>query len=144
MRIVGLGVVCVVAAAAMMVQAQGNGETAAKTSRVFEMRTYHAAPGKLDALHARFRNHTARLFEKHGMTNIAYWVPIDGTSGKPTSETIVYILAYPSLEARRQAWDAFGKDPAWVKAKAESEAAGRLVERVESVFLTATDYSPIE
>lgn len=112
--------------------------------RVFEMRTYHAADGKIDALHARFRDHTSRLFEKHGMTIIGYWVQIDKTSGAPNSNQLVYILAYPTMEAREASWKAFQSDPVWQKAKAESEANGRLVERVDSVFLKPTDYSPVK
>lgn len=106
-------------------------------ARVFEMRTYYASPGKLDALHARFRDHTAKLFEKHGMTNIGYWVPLENPDNK-----LIYILAFPSLEAQQKSWAAFGKDPAWEKARAASETAGSLVAKVESRLLTATDYSP--
>ena len=112
--------------------------------RVFELRTYHAAPGKLEALHARFREHTTAIFKKHGMDVIAYWVPIDGTTGAATGNTLVYILAYPSLEARRAAWDSFGKDPEWVTVKTESEKDGKLVEKVDQVFLSPTDYSPLK
>jgi hypothetical protein len=106
-------------------------------SRVYELRIYYAAPGKLDALHARFRNHTTKLFEKHGMTNIGYWVPVDNPENK-----LIYVLAFPSREAQATAWKAFGADPDWKKARAESETAGKLVGKVESVLLTATDYSP--
>jgi hypothetical protein len=109
----------------------------AADSRCFEMRVYFAAPGKLDELHARFRNHTCQLFEKHGITNIGYWVPIENTENK-----LVYVLAYPSKEARESAWKAFQADPEWVAAKAESEKNGKLVAKVVSTFLQATDFSP--
>ena len=109
-------------------------------TRVFEMRTYYAAEGKLDALNARFRDHTLKLFEKHGMTNIGYWVPV----GDNPERKLVYILAYPSKEAREASWKAFGADEDWKKAKAESEKAGVLVGKVDSVFLTGTDYSAIK
>jgi NIPSNAP len=112
--------------------------------RVFELRTYHPAPGKLEALHARFRDHTNAIFKKHDMTVIGYWVPIDGTTGAAADATLVYILAYPSLEARKAAWEAFGKDPEWVAARTESEKDGKLVEKVDSVFLSPTDYSPLK
>src|ERR1700754_3982995 len=79
--------------------------------RVFEMRTYHAAPGKLDDLNARFRNHTVKLFEKHGMTNIGYWTPIENNDN-----LLVYVLAYPSKEARETAWKEFQADEDWKKA----------------------------
>lgn len=106
-------------------------------SRVFEMRTYFAAPHKLDALHARFRDHTTKLFEKHGMTNIGYWVPLENPERK-----LIYLLAYPSREAREKAWQAFLDDPDWKRAKAASEVDGTLVDKVEIKYLTATDYSP--
>lgn len=126
------------------VLAESGGNSVAKDSRVFEMRTYYAAPGKLEDLQARFRNHTVKLFEKHGMTNIGYWVPVDEKTGQPSGNTLVYILAYPNLEARSKAWDGFRNDPAWTAARNESEKNGKLVEKVDSVFLKATDYSAIK
>ena len=113
----------------------------------FEMRTYTAADGKLDALHARFRDHTNALFLKHGMTVIGYWVPDAPT--KPgevdkSKNTLVYILAYPDRAARDAMWKAFQADPDWIKAHAASEENGKLVDHVDSVFMTATDYSPIK
>ncbi|MEZ6122278.1 MAG: NIPSNAP family protein [Planctomycetaceae bacterium] len=109
----------------------------AEDTRCFEMRTYYANPGKLDALHARFRNHTLGLFEKHGMTNVGYWVPVDNPDNK-----LIYILAYPSREQRDASWKAFQADEDWKAAYAESIRDGKLIAKVESVFLTATDYSP--
>ena len=103
----------------------------------YELRTYYAAPGKLDALNARFRNHTMRIFEKHGMANIGYWMPVDNPDNK-----LIYILAFPNREAARQSWKEFGSDPDWQKVVKESEANGKLVAKVEPIFLTATDYSP--
>ena len=110
----------------------------AKDSRCFELRTYTAAPGKLDALNARFRNHTNALFRKHGMTIVGFWEPTD------IPDTLIYILAYKDRPARDAAWKAFGADPDWVKARTESEVNGRLTAKVESVFLAATDYSPLK
>ncbi len=109
--------------------------------RIFELRTYYAAPGKMDALHARFRDHTNRLFQKHGMTLIGYWTPADP---KDVQRKLIYILAYPSREAAEKSWKAFRDDPEWKKAKDESEKNGRLVDRVESVFMNPTDYSPLK
>jgi NIPSNAP len=109
--------------------------------RVFELRTYYANPGKMTALHARFRDHTCKLFEKHGMTIVGFWSPIDKDKSE---EMMVYILAYPNMEARNKAWKAFGADPDWIKAKADSEKDGPLVKKADSVFLTATDYSKIK
>jgi NIPSNAP protein len=106
--------------------------------RVFEMRTYYSPKGKLDDLHARFRDHTTKLFEKHGMTNIGYWVPLENPDN-----TLIYLLAYPSRKARETAWDAFLADPEWKKAQAASERNGPLVSKVESRFLKATPYSPV-
>lgn len=106
-------------------------------TRVFEMRTYYAAPGKLDALNARFRDHTCKLFEKHGMTNLGYWMPIENPESK-----LIYVLAYPSREARDASWKAFGADADWNKAKSESEKDGKLVAKVEQLFFTALEFSP--
>ena len=112
---------------------------AAADTRCFEMRVYYAPEGKLDALHARFRDHTLKLFEKHGITNLGYFVPI----GDNPERKLVYFLAYPSLDARNASWKAFMADPDWKKAYAASEANGKLVAKVESAYLSATDYSPL-
>ena len=112
----------------------------APAPRVFELRTYTSPPGRLPALHQRFRGHTRALFERHGMTNVAYWTPADSARA---ANTIVYLLAYPSREAARRSWAAFGADPEWRRVQAASEANGKIVERVESVFLEPTDYSPM-
>jgi len=112
-----------------------------RADRFFEMRTYYSNPGKMAALHARFKNHTTRLFEKHGMTNVGYWSP---TSGDNAENTLIYILAYPSKEAREKAWKDFLADPDWVKAKADSEKDGSLVAKVESRFMSPTEYSSIK
>ena len=108
--------------------------------RVFEMRTYTTNPGKLDALHKRFSTHTNHLFVKHGMTLIGYWTPNEGPEAQ---NTLVYILAYPSKEAREASWNAFMGDPVWKAAYAESIKDGKLVSNVESKFLNPTHYSPI-
>jgi hypothetical protein len=114
---------------------------AASKQRVFELRTYTAAPGKLDALKARFRNHTVALFKKHGMTNVGYWVPQDA----PASQNIlIYVLAHEGRDAAGKSFDAFRADPAWVKAREASEVNGRLTEKVESVFMDPADFSPMK
>jgi len=128
---------------AMLAGAQAPPSTA-KGGRVFEMRTYYASPGKLEALHARFRDHTTKLFEKHGMTNVGYWVPIDAQTGAASGNTLVYILSYPSLEARKKSWDDFQNDAEWKSVKETSEKDGKLVDKVDSVFLSPTDYSAIK
>jgi hypothetical protein len=109
--------------------------------RVFELRTYYAAPGKMQDLHARFRNHTNRLFKKHGMELIGFWSP---TNPKEAEEKMIYLLAFPSEEAAKKSWDAFRKDPEWLAARDASEKNGKLVTKVESVFLNPTDYSPLK
>jgi hypothetical protein len=111
-----------------------------KMDRVFELRIYHANPGKMKALHARFRDHTSKLFRKHGMTIIGYWSPTDTDEAE---KKLYYILAYPSKEAADKSWKDFREDPDWIKAKADSEKDGVLVEKVESVYLNPTDYSPM-
>ena len=110
-------------------------------TRVFEMRTYYAAPGKMKDLHARFRDHTNKLFEKHGMALIGFWSPTDE---KGADEKMVYILAHASKEAAEKSWKAFQADPVWMKAKEESEKNGKLVAKVEVLWLNPTDYSPIK
>ena len=110
--------------------------------RVFEMRTYHAAPGKMAALHARFRDHTNKLFVKHGMTLVGFWVPTDADKG--SGNTLVYLVAHKSREAATASWAAFRADPEWVRVKAESEKDGVLAEKVESVFMSPTDYSAMK
>jgi hypothetical protein len=109
-------------------------------TRIFEMRTYHAAPGKMDALNARFRDHTNKLFKKHEMEIIGFWQPTDPTK----ADLLIYILAYPSKEAAEKSWKAFRDDPDWIKAKDASEKDGKLVDKVDSVFMNPTDYSPIK
>jgi hypothetical protein len=113
----------------------------AAANRVFEIRTYTAPPGKLEALKTRFRDHTIKSFNKHDMTSIAYFIPQDA----PLSEnTIIYVLAHPSREEAKKNWAAFSADPEWVKAKTESEADGKIVENAVSVFADPADFSPIK
>jgi hypothetical protein len=110
-------------------------------NRVFELRIYHAADGKRKALHARFRDATCPLFKKHGMTIVAFWSP---THGKEAEKKLYYILAYPSKDEAQKSWKAFREDPDWIKVRKESEAGGALVDKVESVYLNPTDYSPLK
>ncbi len=113
----------------------------AQSPRVYELRTYHCMPGKLEALKTRFRDHTMKLFAKHGMKNVGYWVPAD----EPDSQnTLKYILAYDSREAAKKSWADFQNDPDWKKVRDASEKDGKIVEKVESVYMTPTDFSPIK
>jgi hypothetical protein len=110
-------------------------------NRFFELRTYYAAPGKMADLHTRFRDHTCKLFEKHGMTIIGFWSP---DKPEDAEKKLIYILAFPSKEAKEKAWKAFQADPEWQKVKAESEKNGKLVDKVESVPMKPTDYSAMK
>ena len=115
-------------------------EAPAKAGKVFELRTYIANPGKLEALNKRFCEHTNALFKNHGVQIIGFWTP---ATGPEAENTLIYIVAFPSVEAQKKAWAAFMKDPEWIKAKKESEVDGVLVKKVISQNLKATDYSPI-
>jgi len=113
--------------------------SAQASTSVYELRVYHTYEGKLDDLLARFRDHTMRLFEKHGMKNIAYWTPTDDPlKGK----TLFYVIAHPSRDAAAANWKAFSDDPEWQSVRDKSEANGKLVEKVDSTFLVLTDFSP--
>ncbi len=114
---------------------------AAANGHVFEVRTYTAAPGKLEALHARFRDNTVQIFNKHGMKSIAYFAPSDEPLSK---NTLIYILEFPSRDAAKKSWDEFRNDPEWQKVRKESEANGELVTKVDSVYTEPTDYSPLK
>ena len=109
------------------------------STTVYELRVYHTFEGKLDDLLRRFREHTMRLFEKHGIRNVAYWTPAD----EPLRDrTLFYIPAHPSREAATTNWNAFREDPEWRAVQKTSEANGKPVERVDSTFLSLTDFSP--
>jgi hypothetical protein len=125
---------------AMHQSAASDPVTTSAKQRVFEIRTYTTEPGKLPDLLKRFRDHTTRLFEMHGMTNIVYWVQTDEPRSK---DTLIYLLAHDSRAAAEKSWAAFRTDPDWIKAKGASEAPGKIVKKVESVFLTPTDFSKI-
>jgi len=114
---------------------------AADAGRVYELRIYTCNEGKLDALLARFRDHTCKLFEKHGMINVGYWVPVDKENGSDT--TLIYVLEHKSREAAKESFKAFGADPEWQAARKASEEAGKILAKApESIFMTPTDYSP--
>jgi hypothetical protein len=116
-------------------------EKAAAADKVFELRTYHCNEGKLEDLHKRFRDHTVKLFEKHGIQNVGYWTPTEGDAAK---DTLIYIVAHPSREAAKANFAKFGADPEWQEAYKESHKNGPLVKKMESVFMKPTDYSKIK
>jgi hypothetical protein len=105
---------------------------------VFELRVYHTLEGKLPDLLKRFRDHTTKLFERHGMKNVAYWVPMDEPA---KSNMLIYILAHASREAAAASWKAFQADPEWIEVRTKSEEPGKIVEKVDSTFMTKTDFS---
>lgn len=115
-----------------------NRPTGADT-RVYELRTYYAAPGKMADLHARFRDHTCKLFEKHGMKIEGFWSPMDE---KQAAQKMIYLLSFPSKDAAAKCWKDFGADPDWKTARNASEKNGKLVTKLESVYMQSTDYSP--
>jgi hypothetical protein len=108
-------------------------------TRLYELRTYTTLPGRLPALNKRFAEHTMKLFEKHGMKNEMYWIPTDPAK---KDNTLIYVVSHASQEAADASWKAFGADPDWQKARAASEADGKIVEKVERVYMRLTDYSP--
>jgi hypothetical protein len=120
---------------------RGQGGPAA-TQRVFELRTYYVNKGKLDDLNTRFRDHTCQLLKKHGAELIGFWTPTDEKDGKGSK--LVYMLAFPSREAAKKSWEAFGRDPEWHQVREESQRNGVLVDHVDSVFLEPTDYSTLK
>lgn len=113
---------------------------AAQGRKVFELRTYTAPEGKLPNLLARFRDHTVGFFEKHGMHNVGYWVPADAPA---SGNTLIYILAHDNREAAAKSWDAFRADPDWLRVREESQVDGPITTNVQSVFMDATDFSPM-
>jgi hypothetical protein len=133
-------VLSVVMASFVVWQAATRGADTPAAGKVYEQRIYITNPGKLAALHARFRDHTCKIFQKHGIELVGFWTPVEGDEAQ---NTLIYIVAFPSVEAQKKAWAAFRDDPEWVKAKADSEKDGVLVKEVQSKNLKATDYSPI-
>ena len=128
-------------AVAAVAMATSSGALGAE-GRIFELRTYTPAPGKLDALNARFRDHTIALFKKHGMEVVGFWEPIDKEAG--AGQRLIYLLAHPSRAAAEANWKAFQEDAEWIRVKAESQKDGSLTSKIESVFLAGTDYSPLK
>jgi hypothetical protein len=115
------------------------GKNIASDSRCFELRTYTVkgeGPGSIDLLHSRFREHTNRLFRKHGMTIVGFWQPLN----TGMESTLIYLLAYKDGAARDAAWNAFRTDPEWTKVTKEMQVASA----VQSVFLNSTDYGPMK
>ncbi|HYM77002.1 MAG TPA: NIPSNAP family protein [Candidatus Dormibacteraeota bacterium] len=118
---------------------QDNANPAQASTAVYELRVYHAAAGKLADLLARFRDHTVKIFDRHGIKSVAYWTPTDDPE---KSNTLIYILHHPSREAAAANWKSFQDDPEWKTVKDKSEANGKLVDKIDSTFMSLTDFSP--
>ena len=108
---------------------------------VYELRIYTATPGNLDNLHARFRDHTIRIFEKHGMEIVGFWSP---TAEGDRDNQLIYILEHSSRQAADAAWTAFGSDPEWRSVSEASNANGQILANVERHYMVSTDYSPMQ
>jgi hypothetical protein len=131
------------AATVLLMSGYAVGRAAQPTpAHIYELRTYTANEGKLDALNARFRDHTVRIFERHHMKSVGYWVPSEGAMA---GNTLIYILEHPSREDAKKNWAEFNADPEWQKVRAESEANGKILQKSpDSVFMAPMDYSPIK
>ena len=116
------------------------GACAFAQTRVFELRTYTCNEGKLEALKTRFRDHTIEIFKRHGMESIGYWVPQDERS----KNTLIYIIAHASRDQATKNWAAFRNDPEWQKVSTDSDAHGKIVQKVDSVFMDPADFSPLK
>jgi hypothetical protein len=117
-------------------------KSSSSDQRVFELRTYYTNPGKLNDLHKRFRDHTIRIFKKHGIEVVGFWTPQDEKDGK--IDKLIYLIAFPSREAAKKSWQEFRDDPEWQRVFKESHQNGVIVGKVDSVYLDPTDYSPIK
>lgn len=140
-RCLTVSIAIVLVAGAFWAGQNSNGEEKKVTGRIYELRTYTTLDGRLPALHKRFREHTIKLFEKHGMKNGMYWIPTDPALSE---NTLIYVVSHDSEEAAKKSWDAFRKDPEWVKVRDASEADGKIVKEVKSVYMQLTDYSPVK
>ena len=107
---------------------------------IYELRVYEVLPGRLPNLHARFADHTIKLFEKHGIKNIGYWVTDVGES----NHELTYLVAFEDANQRIKAWDSFRKDPEWVKVFEDSHRDGLIVKNVRNQTLIPTPYSPLQ
>jgi NIPSNAP len=108
------------------------------SAKVYELRIYHVVPGKLDSLVARFRDYTDKLFSKHGIRSVAYWTALDQPA---KSNRFFYIVEHPSRQAAAANWKTFQDDLEWKAVRAKSEENGKLVEKIDSIYLTLTDFS---
>jgi NIPSNAP len=108
----------------------------ADSNRVFELRIYHAVPGKVPALQARFRDTTSKLLAKHDLNVVGYWVPEDA----PWDNTFIFMVAHSSREEAAKNWKAFAADPGF-QGVMKSEQAEKTVEKVDVTYMHPTDFS---
>jgi hypothetical protein len=141
MKTLGAATLILTLALAGLTVYRGSAQQPAAPSRVYELRTYYVAEGKMQALQDRFRNFTNKLFEKHGMAVVGFWTPQDP---KEAQTKLIYILSFPSRQAATERWTAFQNDPDWLAVKRETEKDGKLVERVDSVYMQPTGFSPLK
>jgi hypothetical protein len=136
MRAIGTVATLMIATTAAFFVGLSTGQETKVNTRVYELRTYTTLPGRLPALNKRFAEHTMKLFEKHGMKNEMYWVPTD------EDNKLIYVVSHASREAAEQSWKGFQADPEWQKARTASEQDGKIVAKVERVWMKLTEYSP--
>jgi hypothetical protein len=136
-----LGTLVLAGSLLILCGSQARAEDKKLEGHVYELRTYHVLPGRMPAMQARFRDHTTKLFAKHGITVVGFWNP---TEAKEADRKLIYLLSFPSREAADKSWKEFQNDPAWIEVRNASEKDGKIVEKVDSVFLNPTDYSPLK
>ena len=141
LKIYALAVVAFAAGSLLTARFMAPAAVEAQSNRVYELRVYHTLPGRLPALVKRFKDDTRRIFDRHAITSVGYWVPQDS----PAKEsTLIYIVSHPSRDAAKKNWSEFANDPEWKKVAAASEAAGKIVEKVDSTFMDPTDFSSLK
>jgi hypothetical protein len=136
-----LGTLVLAGSLLILCGSQARAEDKKLEGHVYELRTYYVLPGRMPAMQARFRDHTTKLFAKHGITVVGFWNPTDA---KEADRKLIYLLSFPSREAADKSWKEFQNDPAWIEVRNTSEKDGKIVEKVDSVFLNPTDYSPLK
>jgi hypothetical protein len=140
MSVLMCGITCSLVGIVAYSAGYSRGEEKKAAPRVYELRTYTTEPGRLPALHTRFRDHTIKLFEKHGIQNGMYWVPTDE---KLKDNTLIYFVSHASQDAADKSWKDFISDPEWKKVQSASEQDGKIVANVDRKYMTLTDYSPV-
>lgn len=140
-RVLALGAISFAAGSLLTLKLATPAHVEAQSNSVYELRVYHAMPGKLGDIVKRFKDDTRRVFNKHGIESVGYWVPQDS----PAKEnTLIYIVKHPNREAGDKNWKAFTSDPEWQEISKRTQANGRLVEKIDSTFMDPTEYSALK